>query len=456
MKKVAFHTLGCKLNFSETSSVGRQFIERGFQVVDSDQPSDVVVLNTCSVTSRAETECRQILRRALRISPEAFVVVTGCYAQLRPGEIAAIDGVDLVLGTREKFDIFRHAGNFSKKPTSQVYVSCIDETPEFTSSYSSDVGGRTRAFLKVQDGCDYSCSFCTIPRARGNSRSIPVAELLRQAEQIIALGHREIVLTGVNVGDYGSRIGSDLAGLLTEMERVRGLDRLRVSSIEPNLLSPALVDVMTRSPVICRHFHVPLQSGSDTILRRMRRRYVSGYYREMVESIRRRDPGAAIGADVIVGFPGETDRLFRETFDFLSGLPLSYLHVFTYSPRPGTPAAGYPGAVEPRVRFGRNEILRELGLRKRREFAASFVGRTLPVLFESGLHNGRAGGLTGNYIRVEAPGGRALVNQLHPVRIVQFDGETCLGEIVPGDVARHSGYLPDASIHSSGYTQPCT
>jgi threonylcarbamoyladenosine tRNA methylthiotransferase MtaB len=431
MKKVALHTLGCKLNYAETSTIGRQFVERGFEVVDFDQPADVYLLNTCSVTERADRECRQIIRRALRISPDAFIIVSGCYAQLRPEEIAGIDGVDLVLGTREKFSIFDHADRFVKRPVPHVYVSCIDEAVDCAPAFSADTSARTRAFLKIQDGCDFNCSFCTIPIARGASRSRPPEEVVRDAERIASEGFSEIVLTGVNVGDYGARAGGGFLQLLRALEKVDGIERIRISSIEPNLLTRELVDLLLGSEKFCNHFHIPLQSGSDTVLRRMRRRYNREQYRAVVESIREGDADAAIGADVIVGFPGETEELFWETASFLAGIPVSYLHVFTFSERPGTPASEYEGRVEPRVRATRSEILRTLGQRKRHAFHSSFVGRRMPVLFEGHHRSGRGSGLTTNYIRVEAPTEDALTNEIRDVQILKAAHDVCAAALLP-------------------------
>ncbi len=430
MKKVALHTLGCKLNFSETSTLGRQFIDRHFEIVDADQPVDVFVLNTCSVTGRADRECRQIIRRTLRHSPDAFVIVVGCYAQLKPEEVASISGVDLVLGAAEKFRLFECAGDFRKGSLPQVFVSCIDEATSFDPAFSAEVGGRTRAFLKIQDGCDYQCAFCTIPLARGTSRSHPADLVVAQARSIAALGYKEIVLTGVNVGDYGTNDGSCLFDLMRRLEDIDGIERIRISSIEPNLLTEPMIDFVLSSQKFCNHFHIPLQSGSNTILQRMRRRYVRAQYADLVEYIRRADPDAGIGADVIVGFPGEDDGLFGETQRFLADLPVSYLHVFTYSERDRTSALGLDGIVEPNVRFRRNETLRRLGARKRRLFHESFVGRHANVLFEGKLQGQRSSGLTTNYIRVEAPASRPVVNEILGVEIQSVTGDACLGAIL--------------------------
>ena len=433
MKKVALHTLGCKLNYAETATIGRQFTDRGFEVVDSDQPADVYLLNTCSVTERADRECRQIIRRALRTSPEAFIIVSGCYAQLRPEEIAAIDGVDLVLGTNEKFSVFDHADRFVKQPTPHVYVSCIDDAVDCAPAFSADTGSRTRAFLKIQDGCDFNCSFCTIPMARGASRSRPEEDVVLDAARIASQGCSEIVLTGVNVGDYGLKQGAGLLRLLRKLEEVDGIERIRISSIEPNLLTRELVDAVLGSEKCCNHFHIPLQSGSDAVLKRMRRRYTREQYLAVVEYIRGRDQDAGIGADVIVGFPGETEESFRETSSFLADAPVSYLHVFTFSERPGTPASEFEGTVEPRVRAERSEALRLLGQRKRHAFHSSFIGRRMPVLFEGRHRRRSASGLTTNYIRVEAPSPGPLANEVRDVRILRAAHDQCAAELFSND-----------------------
>jgi threonylcarbamoyladenosine tRNA methylthiotransferase MtaB len=428
MRKVAFHTLGCKLNFAETSTIGRQFIDRGFEVVESDQPADVVVLNTCTVTERADRQCRQIIRRALRHSPDAFIIVTGCYAQLQPNEIAQIDGVDLVVGSQEKFDLFKYTNGLKKKTVPQIFVSCIDEADQFYPAFSSEVGGRTRAFLKVQDGCDYTCAFCTIPLARGGSRSSVTDDVIIQAKKIAKDGYKEIVLTGVNVGDYGKNTGSNFFQLLRLFEGINGIARIRVSSIEPNLLTREMADFIINSDKFCNHFHIPLQSGSETVLKKMRRRYLPDDYRSIVEYIKSKDPAAGIGVDVIVGFPGETDQLFEETYKFLVELPISYLHVFTYSERPNTDAVKFDGNVEPRIRQERSERLRILSEKKRRNFYSNFIGKSLPILVESSIHDGKISGLTKNYIRVEIPSDESIVNNIVDVIITGIENETCIGE----------------------------
>ena len=432
MPTIALTTLGCKLNYAETSALGKQFAERGYTPVEFGLPADVTVINTCSVTAHADRECRQLIRRTLRASPGSVVVVTGCYAQLRPEEVASIDGVDFVMGTREKASIAAALGTPRKQSSPQVHVSDVAGTDDFGPAHSFEGGGRTRAFLKVQDGCDYSCSFCTIPLARGPSRSQPIGETVRQAGEILAQGFREIVLTGVNVGDYGTRPGPGLAELLDALAPLDGLARLRVSSIEPNLLSDRIIGCIASRDVMCRHLHVPLQSGSDEILRLMRRRYTTAQYAERIGAAAGLMPDCGIGADVIVGFPGETDRHFRETCAFVSELPVSYLHVFTYSERPDTPAAHYGGGVDPGERAERSRILRGIGLAKKQAFYGRMVGRTVPVLMEADDEGGCRCGFTGNYVRVAVPASDAAVNELVDVAITGLDGDRCAGNVRGG------------------------
>lgn len=419
--------------------MGRQFRERGFQVVDIDEPADVCVINTCSVTERADRECRQIVRRALRHSPHAYVAVVGCYAQLQPHAIAAIEGVDLILGTQEKFKLFDYTADFCKEPKPRIAVSPIEQVHTFAPAFSGEGSERTRAFLKIQDGCDYSCAFCTIPRARGESRSVAVKDIVKQAEDIVQQGYKEIVLTGVNVGDYGKTIGTNLLSLLRGLVSVRGLKRIRISSIEPNLLTDELLDFWLGEEKLCKHFHIPLQAGTDVVLSQMRRRYRTVWYANRVERITSVYPDACIGADVIAGFPGETDELFEATYRFLNELPVSYLHVFTYSERPHTHAVSLPNHVEPRIKFERSERLRVLSLKKRRAFNESFIGRRVDVLFESELRGGVQTGLTSQYVRVNVPARQTLTNQILPVMITTADHEACQGQIVGGVVHDPSG-----------------
>lgn len=428
MARVALHTLGCKLNFAETSTLGGQFLDRGYDVVPFSEPADVYVLNTCSVTERADRECRQLIRRALRRSPGAVVVVTGCYAQLAPEEIASIDGVDFVLGTKEKAALFTHLPALEKQPTPRLFVTDVGTHDDFGAAMSGPATDRTRAFLKVQDGCDYTCSFCTIPLARGASRSQPIADSVAQARALVAHGYKEIVLTGVNVGDYGRKIGTTLLALLRELVTVPDLHRIRISSIEPNLLTDGILSFMADHPQVCRHFHIPLQSGSDSVLRRMRRRYTAAQYADRVLSVHERFPDAGIGVDVITGFPGETDEEFAATHRLLADLPVSYLHVFTYSERPNTPAATGGGQVHPNVRTARNEQLRILGQRKRSLFAARHAGRTVRVLAESTVEDGIRFGFTDAFLRVGVDAQLVEENALVDVRITGVTDDHCTGE----------------------------
>jgi threonylcarbamoyladenosine tRNA methylthiotransferase MtaB len=371
-----------------------------------------------------------MVRRAVRTPGNPFVVVTGCYAQLEPEEVASIPGVDLVLGAREKFELFDHLGGLEKKIYPHVFVSDIDAVEEFGVSYTTDVGDRTRAFLKVQDGCDYNCSFCTIPLARGSSRSQSIIACVSQAREQVRQGFKEITLTGVNVGDYGKNNGSSLMGLLQALVCVEGLERLRVSSIEPNLLSDQIISFVSSERKMCKHFHVPLQSGSDGVLRNMRRRYTTVMYEQLIRRIIRAIPECGIGVDVIVGFPGETEEHFQTTCRFLESLPVSYLHVFTYSERSNTPAAKFAECVEPKVRFRRNEVLRALGMKKKQEFYKRQVGKTSLVLTESTLENGMRSGFTDNYVRVKLPAASAEPNTIVEVEMTGMMNEVCTGKVM--------------------------
>ncbi len=430
MKRIALHTLGCKLNYAESSMLGKQFADRGFEVVDFDEPAEVYVINTCSVTERADRECRQIIRRALRRAGNPFVIVTGCYAQLEPEEVASIEGVDVVLGAKEKFQLFDYIGSFEKNLYPNIFVSDIEGVDNFGIAYSTSATDRTRAFLKVQDGCDYNCSFCTIPLARGASRSQSVEACVAQARTLVQQGYKEIVLTGVNVGDYGKKSGTNLLTLLQELVRIDGLERLRISSIEPNLLSDEILDLVASEKKLCKHFHIPLQSGSDETLRLMRRRYTTRHYRELIFRIRHRIPECGIGVDVIVGFPGETDKHFDDTQVFLAELPVSYLHVFTYSERPNTPAAAYTHPVEPKVRFKRNKELRLLSRKKKLAFYRSMLGRRADVLMEGEVENGMRFGFTDNYIRVALPADETSENEVVEAELTDVADDRCVGRVV--------------------------
>ena len=450
MKKVSFHTLGCKLNYAETATLEKQFVDRGFAIVPFNEKADVCVVNTCSVTERSDRECRQVVRRALRTSPEAFVAVLGCYAQLRPEEIASIDGVDVVLGAAEKFHLFDHAIDFQKFDAPKVFVGSINDVSDFGPAYSGGVDGRTRAFLKVQDGCDFNCSFCTIPLARGKSRSQSVEDCLLQAEHLADQGYNEIILTGVNVGDYGKHDGSSLLALLRQLEKIEGVKRIRVSSIEPNLVTPELLRFWVSSEKMCNHFHIPLQSGSDEILRKMRRRYTTDDYRKLVDTIRSCSPNAGIGADVIVGFPGETDELFAASVQFLEQLNVSYLHVFTYSERPDTPSLSLSGRVEPRERFRRSETLRMLGQKKKETFCRSQIGSNHALLVEGTIENNMLSGFTRNYLRVFVPAEANLVNTIVDVRVDAAAEEGCLGTILRTHTTRLHSYSSSFMSQSVG------
>jgi len=406
-KSVAFHTLGCKLNYSETSGLSRLLENEGFEKKEFDEVADVYVINTCSVTENADKECRYLVRRIQRQAPESFVVITGCYAQLKPAEIAEIPGVDLVLGAAEKFNIVQHLRELSKGDAAKICSCDIEDVSGFNASWS--VNDRTRTFLKVQDGCDYSCSFCTIPMARGKSRSDTVARTVANVKELAQRGDvREIVLTGVNLGDFGkgpdgeSR-SEDLFGLMKELDNIEGIDRYRISSIEPNLLTPEMIGWVAGSRRFMPHFHIPLQSGSNRILGLMRRRYRRELYAERVQLIKRLMPHCAIGVDVIVGFPGETEEDFKETFDFLHELDISYLHVFTYSERDNTNAIGLPGKVPMNLRNQRNKTLRNLSWQKMQYFTRQHEGQTRKVLLEGHVKTPMMEGYTDNYIKVTTP-----------------------------------------------------
>ena len=428
--KVALHTLGCKLNFSETSTIGNQFLNKGFEIVDFKEQSDIYVLNTCTVTENAEKECRQIVRRALKQNPNAFVIVTGCYAQLRPQEISQIEGVDLVLGSKEKFQLFDIVNDFKKNELACIYVSPTDQLNDFGPAHSTDADSRTRAYLKIQDGCDYTCSFCTIPLARGKSRSMNPDNLLIEFKKLVQQDYKEIILTGVNVGDYGKSFNLYLLDILKKMVEIEGNFRLRISSIEPNLLTNEIIDFTADNPKMCKHFHIPLQSGSPKILRLMQRRYKAEYYKELVLKIKNKIPYAGIGVDVIVGFPGETNEDFMETYNFLKELPVSYLHVFTYSERPNTKAINLEGVVDVFERRKRNHMLRILSEKKKNEFYNSMTDKNLEVLFEHANHNGIMKGFSSNYIRVEHEYDERFINTLTEVKIEVCKDEICSSKIL--------------------------
>lgn len=427
--KVALHTLGCKLNFSETSTMGNQFLSRGYKIVKQKEKADIFVLNTCTVTENAEKECRQIIRRALRKNPEAFIIVTGCYAQLRPQKIAKIEGVDLVLGSNEKFKLFSLVHDFQKKELACIYTTPTEKLIEFGPAYSTEADDRTRAFLKIQDGCDYKCSFCTIPLARGTSRSMEPGKGLAAFKKLIDEGYKEIVLTGVNVGDYGKGYETNLYTVLQKMIEIPGKFRIRISSIEPNLLTDEIIELTAKSEKMCKHFHIPLQSGSAKVLRLMRRRYKIEHYEKLIYKLHKRIPDVGIGVDVIVGFPGETKEDFLETYNFLKKLPVSYLHVFTYSERPNTKAIELNDTVDVFERRKRNNMLRILSTKKRNEFHKIIMGKESEVLFESSNDDGTISGFTSNYVRVKHKFDVTLVNTFRKLFIQKTNGENCEGRI---------------------------
>ena len=424
-KTVAFHTLGCKLNFSETSTIARNLKDNGYQKVEFTDSANVYVINTCSVTANADKECRTIVKNAMKANPEGFVVVVGCYAQMKPQEIAEMEGVDLVLGAAEKFNIAEYLDDINKKEETIVHSCEIEEADFYVGSYS--IGDRTRAFLKVQDGCDYKCTYCTIPLARGISRSDTVENVIKNANEIAQKGIKEIVLTGVNIGDYGKgEFGNKkhehtFLELVQELDQVDAIERIRISSIEPNLLKNETIDFVSKSNRFVPHFHIPLQSGSDEILKKMKRRYLSNLYLDRVTKIREVMPNACIGVDVIVGFPGETEELFMETYNFLNELPISYLHVFTYSERDNTEAIEFEGVVDQGERKRRNKMLRILSEKKRQAFYQSQLNSTQKVLWEHDNKDGKMFGFTENYVKVQTDFNPELVNETQIVDLVRIN-----------------------------------
>ena len=426
-KKVAFYTLGCKLNFSETSTIARNFQDEGFDRVDFEEVADIYVINTCSVTDNADKQFKQVVKKAMKLNNKAFVAAVGCYAQLKPEELAAVDGVDLVLGATEKFKITDYINDLAKNDFGEVHSCEIAEADFYVGSYS--IGDRTRAFLKVQDGCDYKCTYCTIPLARGISRSDALENVLKNAFEISQQNIKEIVLTGVNIGDYGKgEFGNKkhehtFLELVQELDKVEGIERLRISSIEPNLLKNETIEFVSKSRTFVPHFHIPLQSGSNDILRLMKRRYMREVYTERVSKIREVMPHACIGVDVIVGFPGETDEHFLETYHFLNDLDISYLHVFTYSERDNTEATLMSGVVPTNVRAKRSKMLRGLSVKKRRAFYESQLGTNRTVLFESENKEGYIHGFTENYVKVKTPWNPELVNTLHDIELTRIDDD---------------------------------
>lgn len=430
--KVALTTLGCKLNFSETSTISRQFLEHGYDVVKFDEISDIYIINTCSVTQNADKQFKSLVSKSLKINSNAFIVAIGCYAQLKPEELAKINGVDLVLGSKEKFKILDYLNDLNKNKLGEIHSCEISETDFYKSSYS--IGERTRSFLKVQDGCDYKCTYCTIPLARGISRSDKLSNIISSAQSISNSGIKEIVLTGVNIGDYGKgefgkkKHDNTFLELITELDKVEGLARIRISSIEPNLLSNDIIHFVANSNKFVPHFHIPLQSGSNNILRLMGRRYKKELYQERVSYIKTLMPNACIGADVIVGFPGETDELFFETYKFIQSLNISYLHVFSYSERDNTKAVSFSNIVPKQIRSKRSKMLRSLSVKMRRNFYSKQLGSKKSILFESENKKGFIYGFSENYVRVKTPWRKKLVDEIvnYDLKEISDDGSVVL------------------------------
>ena len=428
-RRVSFHTLGCKLNFSESSTLARQFEEGGFERVGANEEADICVINSCSVTEHADKKCRNIIRKLHRRNPSAIIAVTGCYAQLKPYEIAKIDGVDIVLGNNDKGDLYKRVVELSARGNAQVYSCDCEQITRFFAAFSS--GDRTRSFLKVQDGCDYKCAYCTIHYARGSSRNMPIAELVAEAEKVAATGLKEIVITGVNTGDFGRTTGEKFIDLLRALNEVEGIERYRISSIEPNLITDEIIEFCAASPKFQHHFHIPLQSGSDRILGLMRRRYTSAKFADRIEKIRKLMPDAFIGIDVITGFPGETEENFQETYDLLARLKPSFLHIFPFSERPGTPAVDMPDKVPSYISTQRVARLEESCDALHYDFCAQGVGKEMDVLFESTMRGGMMYGYTGNYIRVKAPYRKELINRISRVKLASIgDDHDVMAEIL--------------------------
>lgn len=432
-KKVAFYTLGCKLNFSETSTISRLFEDAGFAKVDMSEGPDIFVLNTCSVTENADKKCKQLVKKVMKTNPDTFVIVVGCYAQLKPEEIANIPGVDIVLGANEKFNVLEHLENLEKQEQAKVAYENIKNTKEFVPSFS--YGDRTRSFLKIQDGCDYFCTFCTIPLARGKSRNASIRETIDEAKKIAETEIKEVVLTGVNIGDFGQGGEENFFGLVQELDKVEGIDRFRISSIEPNLLSNEIIEFcLNRSQRFVPHFHIPLQSGSNKLLKAMRRKYERELYADRVAKIKELNPQTCIGVDVIVGFPGETDDEFMETYNFLTELDISYLHVFTYSERAKTTAIKMDEVVPMDKRKERSRMLHILSEKKKRAFYESVVGNTGRVLVEAEEENGYMNGFTENYVKVKLPYNPDLANTFVDVTLSEIDRDGIMKVIMKESV----------------------
>lgn len=424
-KRVSFHTLGCKLNFSESSTLAREFERGGYKRVEPSEPTDVAVINSCSVTEHADKKCRNIIRKIHRRNPNAIIAVTGCYAQLKPEAIAAIEGVDIVLSNNDKGDLYKRVVELKERGKAEVYSCSVENLTRFFAAYSS--GDRTRSFLKVQDGCDYKCAYCTIHYARGSSRNMPIADIVAEAKEIAAAGQKEIVITGINTGDFGRTTGERFIDLLHELDGVDGIERYRISSIEPNLITDEIIEFCAQSPKFVPHFHIPLQSGSTRILGLMRRRYTAERYRERIAKIRELMPDSFLGVDVIVGFPGEGEEEFMETYRLLEEVGASFLHIFPFSERPGTPAVDMPNKVQARISTERVSRLEELSAKLNRAFTERFIGTEREVLFESTNHDGLMYGYTDNYLRVSIPFNEAAVNNICCVRLDSIDanGDVC-------------------------------
>ena len=425
-KRIAFHTLGCKVNYSETSSISRDIIKSGFEQVNYKDLADIYVLNTCSVTENANKDARKFVRTVRRKSPNATIAVIGCYAQLKPDEIGEIDGIDIVLGAEEKFNLIDHLDGFELNREKKIFKSNIKFVSDFKSSYS--IGERTRSYLKVQDGCNYNCSFCTIPLARGRSRSDTIGNTIKVAKEIASTEVKEIVVSGLNIGDYGSSSDESFSDLIKEMDSLSGIDRIRISSIEPNLLSNEIIELSSISKKLMPHFHIPLQSGSDNILKAMRRRYDTNLYADLIKKIKIKIPDVAIGVDVMVGFPGETEEDFLSTYNFIKKLEISYLHVFTYSERPNTDALNLDKIVSMEKRKERSKILHSLSDEKLLNFYDQFIGQKRPVLFES-IKNGQLIGHSDNYIKIKSNGTPDLINTIQNVDLLDNDGRYVYGAI---------------------------
>jgi threonylcarbamoyladenosine tRNA methylthiotransferase MtaB len=427
-KKIAFYTLGCKLNFSETSTIARDFLQNGYEKVAPNEQADIYIINTCSVTSMADKKCRQAITKFRNSSPDAFIAVTGCYAQLQPNKISLIPGVDLVVGTKDKFKLYDYFEKFRTGETTNIHSCEIEEVEQFESAFS--IGDRTRSFLKVQDGCDYKCSYCTIPLARGKSRNDSIAHVIEQARKIVAGGIKEIVLTGVNVGDFGKTTGEKFIQLIKKLDNVEGLQRIRISSIEPNLLTDEVIEFTAHSRCFLPHFHIPLQNGNNQVLSAMRRRYKREVFSERVAKVKSVLPDAFIGVDVIVGFPGETDELFEDAYQFIDSMDVSYLHVFPYSERPDTDSIKIGAKVKSSSITSRSVRLTQLSEIKHNQFYQQFVGQVRPVLFERRVSGNLMDGFTDNYIAVRAAYNASAINQICPVKLLNFNNNIVDSELI--------------------------